>query len=185
MERVKNIFNNVSKKHVILWGGLLVVFILAAIFVYVNYIQPQLVEKEYEENYEFDETIKNTNSGSGIDTITKKVDLYLFWACWCPNSNKEGATGTRLHGVWDKIEDDYKNGKWGTKNFKINFKKIEENDAGFTTSEQIVKNGSGIEGFPSIFLRFNDKDGVSTVYEFDASPTEENIKEFIKTVLKI
>ena len=83
MERVKNIFNNVSKKHVILWGGLLVVFILAAIFVYVNYIQPQLVEKEYEENYEFDETIKNKNSGIGIDTITKKVDLYLFWAFDC------------------------------------------------------------------------------------------------------
>ena len=22
--------------------------------------------------------------------IRKRVDLYLFWACWCPNSNKDG-----------------------------------------------------------------------------------------------
>ena len=192
--KLPNPFVGLSKSQIILWIIIpLVLFIAAAIFIYVNYIEPQLMQMDYNANYEFDKTVENSISTIGVDT-RKKVNLYLFWACWCPNSNQEGATGKKLHDLWDKVEDDYKNKKWNVKKYKLNFKKINENDNDFGYYESIVKKNGEIEGFPSIFLVYDDfvpeKDTSSgsthrIVYEFDASPTEENIKEFVKTALNI
>jgi len=122
--KLPNPFVGLSKSQIILWIIIpLVLFIAAAIFIYVNYIEPQLMKMDYNANYEFDKTVENSISTSGVDT-RKKVNLYLFWACWCPNSNQEGATGKKLHDLWDKVEDDYKNKKWNVKKYKLNFKII-------------------------------------------------------------
>lgn len=191
-QSVKQFVGN-NKKKIILWIVLLVIFIIAAVFVYVNYIQPQLVDMEYRANYEFDETIENELKPQGLKGTKKPATIYLFWACWCPNSNKESMTGKKLHQVWDTIEDEYKNKKWSpSSNYSLDFKKVSENNVDFVTMEKLVKKSGEIEGFPSIYLRKQEKvtnaggPGMEyVVYEFDANPTIENLKEFISHVLKI
>ena len=65
MERIKSFAknadsfltkSNISKKSLILWFMLLVLFITAAVFVYINYIKPQLDVMDYKANYEFNNT---------------------------------------------------------------------------------------------------------------------------------
>ena len=79
-QSVKQFVGN-NKKKIILWIVLLVIFIIAAVFVYVNYIQPQLVDMEYRANYEFDETIENELKPQGLKGPKKPATIYLFWAC--------------------------------------------------------------------------------------------------------
>ena len=183
--------NNVSKRNLILILVIVSLFIGAAVFVYVNYIKPQLIEMDYKPNYEFDKVVENKLTSRGRDAY-KNVDMFLFWADWCPNSNKEGSTGTKLHSVWDKVEDDFKNKRFTVNGFNIRFKKINENDNDFGHYESVVRGKGEIEGFPSIFIVYK-KFGKNTttnmdqedkiVYEFDAMPSEENIKELINKVL--
>src|SRR6056300_769235 len=103
---------NISKKSLLLWLLLLIIFIIAAVFVYVNYIKPQLDVMDYKANYEFDNTDSSKLQKS---SVTKKATVYLFWAEWCPNSNKESSTGRLLHKVWDDVESQYRNNKWNIK----------------------------------------------------------------------
>ena len=56
--KMPQIVQNISKTQFMIWGGILVLFIIAAIFVYINYIKPQLVNMEYKANYEFDKKIQ-------------------------------------------------------------------------------------------------------------------------------
>ena len=153
---------------------------------------------EYRANYEFDKTIENELKPNDLKPNDlkgpkKPATIYLFWACWCPNSNKENITGKKLHEAWDTIEDEYENKKWSpSSKYKLDFKKVSENNVDFATMEKLVKKSGEIEGFPSIYLRKEEKvtnEGGHAmefvVYEFDANPTIENLKEFISHVLKI
>lgn len=171
---------NISKTQIMVWGVILVSFILATIFVYINYIKPQLIDMEYKANYEFDKTIKDGKQ-KGAD-IRKKVDLYLFWACWCPNSNKDGPTGSKLHKMWETLQDKVENNDITFKNYDIVFHTIQEKDDNFAKEEEKLVGKNNIEGYPSIFMKYtqlvNDKDQ-EFVCEFDAMPTLENIIEFI------
>ena len=179
---------NISKKSLLLWLFLLIVFIIAAVFVYVNYIKPQLDIMDYKANYEFDST---DDSKLKKSSVTKKATVYLFWADWCPNSNTESSTGRLLHKVWDDVESQYKNNKWNI-NDKLTFLKVNECDNDFTVHESIVTK-SEIEGFPSIYIVYDDyvlnpdtniKTKQTIVYELDATPNEDNIKNFIESALK-
>ena len=70
-------FLTINKEVLILWGILLVIFIIAAVFVYVNYIQPQLVDMEYRANYEFDKTIENELKPQGLKGL-KNQQLFIY-----------------------------------------------------------------------------------------------------------
>ena len=184
-------YNN--KKKIIIWIVLLIIFIIAAVFVYVNYIQPQLVDMEYRANYEFDETIENELKPDTTSRGSKKpATIYLFWACWCPNSNKESMTGKKLHDTWDLLEKEYIDKKWSPSNkYSLDFKKVSEKNVNFDKFQKIVVKSGEIEGFPSIYLvreeKITNEGGhamENIVYEFDANPTTSNLKEFISHVLK-
>lgn len=194
MERIKSFAknadsfltkSNISKKSLILWFMLLVLFITAAVFVYINYIKPQLDVMDYKANYEFN----NTDDNKG-NALSRKATVYLFWAEWCPNSNKESATGKRLHDTWDKITEDNKKGTWKVNNDILTFVKVNECDNDFSAHESKVTK-SEIEGFPSIFVVYDDMvdDGNNNkvlqniIYELDANPTEDTIKHFIRSAL--
>jgi thiol-disulfide isomerase/thioredoxin len=197
MERIKsfaentNLFltkSNISKKSLILWFILLVLFIAAAVFVYINYIKPQLDVMNYKANYEFDST---DDSKLKKSSVSRKATVYLFWADWCPNSNTESATGKSLHSTWNKITEESKKGTWNVGNDVLTFVKVNECDNDFAAHEATVTK-SEIEGFPSIFVVYDDyvldkdtntKVKQTIIYELDASPTEETIKNFIKSAL--
>lgn len=197
MERVKSIIGNannallkanISKKTIMLWLFLLVAFIAAAVFVYINYIKPQLDVMDYKANYEFDGT---DDSSLKKSSVSRKATVYLFWACWCPNSNKESSTGKQLHDTWDSVEKQYKEKKWTVGNDKLTFLKVSESDNDFAAHEAIVTKGE-IEGFPSIYIVYDDfildkdtntKVKQKIIYELDATPTEETVKNFIKSAL--
>ena len=197
MERVKSIAEkannflvktNVSKKTIILWAIILVFFIGAAVFVYVNYIKPQLDVMNYKANYEFDNVDDSALSKS---SVSRKAKVYLFWTDWCPNSNQESATGKRLHSTWDSIESQYKENKWKVNNDKLEFIKVSECDNDFAVHEAVVTK-SEIEGFPSIYVVYDDyvldketntKTKQNIIYEMDATPSEDNIKNFISSAL--
>ena len=178
--KMPQIVQNISKTQFMIWGGILVLFIIAAIFVYINYIKPQLADMEYKANYEFDKTIQD-KGGKKAD-IRKHVDLYLFWACWCPNSNKDGPTGEKLHEMWETLQEKVKNKEISFKNFDITFHTIQEKDDNFKSEEEKLVGKDNIEGFPSIFMKYTqmiDNKDQEFVCEFDAMPTLENITEFI------
>jgi hypothetical protein len=73
----------------------------------------------------------------------------------------------------------------------LTFVKVNECDNDFAAHEATVTK-SEIEGFPSIFVVYDDyvldkdtntKVKQTIIYELDASPTEETIKNFIKSAL--
>jgi len=197
MDKIKSLFKNadtfisktnISKKTWLLWFILLASFIAAASFVYINYIKPKLDVTEYKANYEFDSTstasIKNTKKG-------KKATVYLFWADWCPNSNTQSTAGKKLHDTWDKLNSQYKQGKFTVDNNKLTFLKVNECDNDFAAHEAKVTK-TEIEGFPSIYIMYDDyipdTDGKmvpqTIIYELDATPSEDNIKDFINSALE-
>ena len=45
-------------------------FIGAAVFVYVNYIKPQLIEMDYKPNYEFDKVVENKLTSRGKEAVS-------------------------------------------------------------------------------------------------------------------
>jgi len=193
-----------KKKMFVLWFVITILFIGAAAFVYINYIEPRFASMAYKANYEFDSTVENklddknsgyiNTSGKAVhpdDTIGedtggnqsggKDTDVnqppkkglptfYLFWACWCPNSNKQSTRGKKLHELYDVIKTKF--------NGKVNFIRTMEGDDDFVTHEKLVTKGSEIEGFPSIYMVYDDN-GEKVSVEFDAFPTEEAITEFI------
>ena len=83
MERIKSFAknadsfltkSNISKKSLILWFMLLVLFITAAVFVYINYIKPQLDVMDYKANYEFN----NTDDNKGNARRTSSGDYFFL-----------------------------------------------------------------------------------------------------------
>lgn len=177
-------FQNISKTQAIIWISVLITFILAAIFVYVNYIKPQIIDTVYKTNYEFDKTVK-TDLELGSD-IKKDINVYLFWACWCPNSNENSDQGKDLHKIWDALTNMEQHDK--KKNFgnNITFHRVEETDDDFKDKLESI-GISEIEGFPSIYISYKQylqETDQTIVCEFDALPTEDNIINFIKDNLK-
>jgi hypothetical protein len=235
INKLLEMISTIKTKHW-LWLFILVVFILAAIFVYANYIKPQIIEMEYKANYEFDKTINNVSNNTGDGSTSqptpstpstpstppsdssdsssfmsylislwsslasfmfslffssppsspthsdKDAHIYLFWACWCPNSNTNGAQGSKLHSIWDKLtamKQKDKNTIFGN---NITFHKVEETDDDFNDKLKSIGIGE-IEGFPSIYISYKQylqETEQTIVCEFDALPTEENITKFIK-----
>jgi hypothetical protein len=177
-------FQNISKTQAIIWISVLITFILAAIFVYVNYIKPQIIDTVYKTNYEFDKTIK-TDLELGSD-IKKDINVYLFWACWCPNSNENGTQGIKLHGIWNKLTKMSQQEKKEEFGNNITFHRVEETADDF--KDKLKSIGiSKIEGFPSIYISYKQylqETDQTIVCEFDALPNEKNITDFIKDNLK-
>jgi len=150
----KSIFSN-SNRFLILGG--VVLLILAIVYVIYNYLnRPKIV-------YNDNGTVRNSSSGSG----SKDAEIILFSVDWCPHCKTAKPE-------WDKVKAEY-NGK------DVNGYHLVFTDINCTNeSPQVEKlmNQYKIEGYPTIKLI---KDG--QVIEFDAKPTESNLKQYIQTVL--
>lgn len=198
MEQIKskassvfNVLNNIktSKKTILLWLVVLVFFIAAAVFVYINHIKPKLELTDFKANYEFDKEKSADTTMKQAEVVPKNATVYFFWACWCPNSNDADEPGKMLHDNWKQIEEEYKTQEWNVTPHKLSFVKVSENDNDFTEKEAKVKNdGEEIDGFPSIFIVYDEfhlnektklKEKITIKNEMDTVPTKENIKKFI------
>ena len=101
------------------------------------------------------------------DTEVKTANIMLFYVDWCPHCKTAKP-------VWNEMKTEYE----GTiiNGYKVSF--IEYNCTKESAENQTLMDKYKIEGFPTIKML---KDG--QVIEYDASPKQDLIEEFINSVL--
>jgi len=149
---IENLFNN---KYVII-AIIVVVFVIAAYFLYRNYVNKSNSETITDDIYEE----MNGNDGS-------EAELMLFHVDWCPHCK------TALP-EWEKIKTEYANKK--VNGHKIIF--IEYNCTEETEETSKKMETYKIEGFPTIKLKVGGR-----VIEFDAKVNKANLEQFLATAL--
>jgi thiol-disulfide isomerase/thioredoxin len=152
-EQLKNIFYN---KNNLLVLGLVVVFIVLAIYIYREYVVPRM-NPSYVANKEF--TSQGEQDGGDSDV----ADLYLFYTTWCPHCKTTKP-------IWEKLKN--KVGNSGVKGVKINFIEID------CDKDKDTANKFKVEGYPTIKMVHNNQ-----VIEYDAKPNLETLMQFLETSL--
>ena len=119
-----------SNKKLMVFLLLAAIFILAAIWVYNNYVKPR-VDAAYVPNKEFiqKDEIKGTHA-----------DLYFFFTTWCPHCKKAMP-------IWVDFQ---KNNEF-INGVKINYHTVD------CDKEPEVAQQFGIEGYPTIKLKYGNK----------------------------
>lgn len=134
----------------------MIVYIISfIIFVLTLYIFYNLyfINRKHIYNKEFKEVDKDNRY---------KVEVYLFYASWCPHTKN-------ILNKWNDITTEYKNHKL----YDIKFIKINgDNDVSFT-------NSFGVKSYPSIYLKYNNVN-----YFYDAELDTDTFKTFIQTFVK-
>ena len=134
------------------------IFLGLALYIYIYYISPKL-NPDFVPNLEF---VKK-------DESVKQATLYLFYVNWCPHSKK-------VLPLWENLKKRYdgKNVNGITVNLVgINGEEDEEAVADFEGTYKVK-----VDGYPTIFLVKGDQ-----VIEYDATPTETTLIEFLNSAL--
>jgi len=92
-----------------------------------------------------------------------EVELLYFYTNWCPYCKKASK-------VWEKLKNQY--GESGFNGKTIHFKEID------CEKDEKKADEFKIEGYPTIKLVKGDQ-----IIDYDAKPTEKNLKEFLTTSL--
>lgn len=142
-----------GNKKIIILLGVTVLFIIIAIYLYNNYISPRM-NPAYVSNKEF---------VRGSDEEGEDAEIFLFYTEWCPHCKKAKP-------IWAKLKEEY-DGK-RVNNHTLYFREVD------CEKEEELADKFKIEGYPTIKLLVGDKE-----IEYDAKPTEENIREFIHSSL--
>lgn len=145
-------------------------FIGLAYYVYITYV----AKGDYIPNKEFSD-ITDTAEHDDPNKNFERVDLYFFWASWCPHS-LEAKT------VWDKFAMDgssstpriYKN------KYKIYYNSIQcdESNASKVAAAGEMMDKYNIEGYPTIILQHG-----TDVIEYNAKPNIDTLSHFISNTL--
>jgi thiol-disulfide isomerase/thioredoxin len=132
-----------------------IVFIIAAVFVYFQFVKPAL-KPSYSANREKD---KGDHS--------KEAELMFFYVDWCPHCKTAKPD-------WEEVKSEYENKT--VNGYRIIFTEINCTNE----SEEVEKlmNKYKIEGYPTIKLL---KDG--QIIEYDAKPSKDTIIQFLNNVL--
>jgi len=151
-EQLINIFYN---KNFLIILGLVVVFIILAIYIYREYVVPRM-NPDYVANKEY---VSHEDQDSGS---TEVADLYLFYTTWCPHCKTTKP-------IWEKLKQQVGDGVNGV---KINFIEVDCDKDTDTASKFKV------EGYPTIkMVRGNQ------VIEYDAKPSLDTLTQFLNTSL--
>lgn len=97
------------------------------------------------------------------DEAEAEAEIYLFYTTWCPHCKKAKP-------IWTKIKEEYDGKK--INNHMLYFREVD------CEKEEELADKFKIEGYPTIKLIVGNRE-----IEYDAKPTEENIKEFIHSSL--
>jgi thiol-disulfide isomerase/thioredoxin len=150
-EQLINLFYN---KNFLIILGLVVVFIVLAIYIYREYVVPRM-NPDYVANKEY---VSHENQDSGAEV----ADLYLFYTTWCPHCKTTKP-------IWEKLKQQVGDGVNGV---KINFIEVDCDKDTDTASKFKV------EGYPTIkMVRGNQ------VIEYDAKPSLDTLTQFLNTSL--
>ena len=155
MEEYKEqIINLLYNKNFLIILGLVVIFIILAIYIYREYVIPRM-NPDYVANKEF----INQSQQDG----TKEVaDLYLFYTTWCPHCKTTKP-------IWEKLKQQVGDGVNGV---KINFIEVDCDKDTDTASKFKV------EGYPTIKMVRDNQ-----VIEYDAKPDLDTLTQFLNTSL--
>lgn len=181
---VSKIIENFKSPSFLMYIAIVALFVGIGYLIYVNYIAPR-ISPSWIANDEFDQKEKDEISlapsesggggGGGGGSVTKgQAQLYLFHTKWCPYCKK-------LWPIWDNVKNELDRKIFN--GFQLSFVEIDgdkqEADLNYFEAE-FLKDAEKkkVDGFPSIYLIKENQ-----VYEFEAQPTGENLKEFVKSVL--
>ena len=127
VEQVRSTIANVfSNKKLLIFLVLAAIFIVAAIWVYNNYVKPR-VEAAYVPNKEF---VQKSDEGGG-----SHADLYFFHTTWCPHCKKALP-------IWIDFQ---------AKNSSVNGVIINYHTVDCDNEPEVAQQ-FGIEGYPTIKL---------------------------------
>jgi len=156
---------------ILLYLGIVVIFIYAAYQTYYKYILPRL-DPDFVPNREFIYDRKTFRPKiPGIPGIPGSGDdgnagtLMFFCVKWCPHCK-------RAEPEWNKVVNKFQGKKIG--GHPIFFQKIDCED------EEEFSNDYNIEGYPTIKLVIPIEGEEDTIIEFNAKPDAATIEEFLK-----
>jgi thiol-disulfide isomerase/thioredoxin len=150
-EQIINLFYN---KNFLIILGLVVVFIILAIYIYREYVIPRM-NPDYVANKEF----INQSQQDGSKEV---ADLYLFYTTWCPHCKTTKP-------IWEKLKQQVGDGVNGV---KINFIEVDcDKDTDTATKFKV-------EGYPTIKMVRDNQ-----VIEYDAKPNLDTLTQFLNTSL--
>ncbi|RZD40299.1 MAG: hypothetical protein CXT73_06695 [Methanobacteriota archaeon] len=159
---VSKVLENFKSPSFLMYIAVVALFVGIGYMIYVNYIAPR-ISPSWIANDEYDQgkvdDPPEEEGGSSSPSEQGQAQLYLFHTNWCPYCKKV-FNGFQLSFVeidGDKQEAD------------LNYFEVE-----FLKSAEKKK----VDGYPSIYMIKGDQ-----VYEFEAAPSEDNLKEFVKAVL--
>ena len=162
-KKIKSIFLN---KKFLLILFIIFIFLGVALYTYNNYIAPK-INPDFVPNREFEV--------DGEECENKFADIYLFSVEWCQHSNDAKP-------IWNKIKKAFQGKKPSGSKYEIRFIELDgdKNEAEIDSfeAEYLTPNNKKIDGYPSIWM-VKDKD----VYEFAATPTKDNLAEFITSLV--
>lgn len=148
---LKNMFSSLKLSNIFVILLVAAIFIAVAIFGYNYYIKPR-IDNTFVENKEFTD-LEDQNKGV--------ADFYFFYTDWCPHCKSAKPV---IQEFKDMVE---------ANNNSINGANINiiEVDCDKDTD---TANKFNVESYPTIKLVYND-----TIYEYDAKPEINNLKEFM------
>jgi thiol-disulfide isomerase/thioredoxin len=135
---------------------LLMVFLLFVVIAVFYYVSPS---SKYSAN--------NEQQYSSEDTQKGTAELLFFYADWCPHCKTAKP-------VWNSLKTEYQNKT--VHGYKILFTEV--NCSEETAEVDKLMTQYNVEGYPTIKLLKNGQ-----VIDFDAKPTQENLSQFLNTVL--
>lgn len=133
-----------------------VIFIIAAYYVFKNFVKPKL-NPSYVENKEFTPTAQGDDGDEGV------ADLYMFKVDWCPHCKKALP-------IWEDLAQEYQ-GK-NINGYKLNFILV-DGEADPDTADKY-----NIKGYPTIKLIKDNQ-----IIEYDAKPDHDTILQFLNSTL--
>jgi thiol-disulfide isomerase/thioredoxin len=155
MSRIKSAGASTFSSSTLILLMVFILFIVIAAFFYFYYVSPSTKYNANNEQQSSDDTQKGT------------AELLFFYADWCPHCKTAKP-------VWNSLKTEYQNKT--VHGYKILFTEV--NCSEETAEVDKLMTQYNVEGYPTIKLL---KDG--TVIDFDAKPTQENLNQFLNTVL--
>ena len=128
------------------------VFIIAAVYVYRQYIKPR-ISGLYVPNKDF----VPEEEESEEDSTSTNADMYFFYTTWCPHCKNAMP-------IWNKLKQETPS----VNGVKINYIEVD------CDKEKDLAEKYKVEGFPTIKLVYNGR-----VIEYDAKPELDTLRQFL------
>jgi thiol-disulfide isomerase/thioredoxin len=156
VDSVKNMFSNFgSYKNFAIILILSIIFLVAAIYTYRNYVSPKINPK-YVANSEY---LPEDGEMKGSEV----ADLYFFYTEWCPHCKKSMP-------IWQSLKSDLDNKEF--KGVTLNFIEVD------CDKDTALAEKFNVQGYPTIKLVKGNQ-----VIEYDAKPSKDTLMEFLQTSL--